>query len=179
MHRDLNKIDESIEHLWIECKGSNCNKSYLVAVLYQPSSDEKKKLIWIEKLDTLPSIINSTWNKTIIMTGDTNIDYLKPSVALKRYKEVIETYSLKQHIAIYHRVKGLKSLIISSPTYKKTNLSPQMFYYVQPLVIMMYVIADILGIKFQTRTKYIQNMKHSNIKEYVDDFKTLPLALSL
>ena len=44
VHHDLNKIDESIEHLWIECKGSNCNKSSLVAALYQPSSDEKKNL---------------------------------------------------------------------------------------------------------------------------------------
>ena len=50
VRHDLNKINESIEHLWIECKGNNCNKSYLVAALYQPSSDEKKKLIWIERL---------------------------------------------------------------------------------------------------------------------------------
>ena len=55
----------------------------------------KRKNIWIEKLDILLSIVNSTWNKTIIITGDTNISYLKPSVALKRYKEVIETYNLK------------------------------------------------------------------------------------
>ena len=69
---DLNKIDESIEHLWVQCKGNNCNKNYLVAALYQPSSDEKEKLVWIEKLNTLLSIGNSTWNKTIIITGDTN-----------------------------------------------------------------------------------------------------------
>ena len=42
---DLNKIDESIEHLWIECKGNNYNKSHLVAAFCQPSSDEKEKLI--------------------------------------------------------------------------------------------------------------------------------------
>ena len=87
--------------------GNSCNKSYLVVTLYQPSSNEKEKLIWIEKLDTLLSIINSTWNKTIIITGDTNIDYLKTSVALKRYKEVIETYNLKQCITIPTR-KGTK-----------------------------------------------------------------------
>ena len=53
LRHDLNEIDESIEHLWIECKGNNCNKSYLVAALYQPSSDEKEKPIWIKKLDTV------------------------------------------------------------------------------------------------------------------------------
>ena len=94
MRHDLNKIDESIEHLWIECKGNNCNKSYLVAALYQPSADEKEKLVWIGKLDTLLSIVNSIWNKTILITGNSNIDYLKPSIALKRYKEVIETMDI-------------------------------------------------------------------------------------
>ena len=90
VRHDLNKIDESIEYLWIECKENNCNKSYLVA-----SSDEKEKLKWRENIDTLLSIGNSTWNKTIITTEETNIDYLKPSVALKRYKEIIDTYDLK------------------------------------------------------------------------------------
>ena len=60
----------------------------------------KEKLIWIVKLDPLLSIVNSTWNKTITITGDTNVDQLKPSVALKGYKEVIETYNLKQYVTI-------------------------------------------------------------------------------
>ena len=60
VRHDLNKIYESIEHLWIECKGNNCNKSYLLAALYQPNSDEEEKLIWREKLDTLLSTVNST-----------------------------------------------------------------------------------------------------------------------
>ena len=34
-----------------------------------------------------------TWDKAIIITGDTNIDYIKSSAAL-------ETYNLKQHITI-------------------------------------------------------------------------------
>ena len=39
----FNKIDESIKNLWIECVGNNCNKSYLIATLYQPSSNKNKK----------------------------------------------------------------------------------------------------------------------------------------
>ena len=35
-----------------------------------------------------------------------------------------------------------------------------------------YIITNIPGIKFQNRTKYIPNMKHFNIKVYIDDFKT-------
>ena len=41
----------------------------------------------------------------------------------------------------------------------------------------MYIITHFPRIKFQTRTKYIQNMKHFNVKDYIDDFKTLPLSL--
>ena len=52
VRHDLNMMDESIERLRIECKGNNCNRSYLVAALYQPSSDEKEKRTWIEKLHT-------------------------------------------------------------------------------------------------------------------------------
>ena len=40
------------------------------------------------------------------------ISYLEPSVALKRYKEVIETYNLKQDIVISTR-KGTNTLIMS------------------------------------------------------------------
>ena len=41
-----------------------------------------------------------------------------------------------------------------------------------------YILTNIRGIKFQTRTKYIRNMKHSNIKDYMDDPKTSPPALA-
>ena len=40
-----------------------------------------------------------------------------------------------------------------------------------------YIITNIPGKKFQTRTEYIRNMKHFNIKDYIYDFKTLPLSL--
>ena len=164
--------------MWIECKGNNCIKSCLVAALYQPSSDEKEKLIWIEKLDILLSIVNGTWNKTIIITGDTNISYLKPSVALKRYKEVIETYNLKQYITIPTR-KGTKIIDHIITNLKENKLITA---NVLPCPTVSdndapYIITNIPGIKFQTRTKYIRNMKHFNIKDHMDDFKTLPLAL--
>ena len=175
VHHDLNKIDESIEHLWIECKGNNCTKSYLVAASYQPSSGEKEKFVWIEKLDMLLSVVNSTWNKTIIITGDANIHYFKPSVAFKRYKEVIETYNLEQHITIPTR-KGAKitNHIITNLQENKLIIANVLPFPIVSDHDALYIITTIPGIKFQTRTKYIRNMKHFNIKNYVDDFKTLP-----
>ena len=43
--QDLSKLDETIEHMWIECQGKNKNKNYLVGVFYQPRPDYKEKLI--------------------------------------------------------------------------------------------------------------------------------------
>ena len=84
--------------MWIECQGKNKNKNYLVGVFYQPRPEDKEKLIWIQKLDTILSAITTTWNKTIVIAGDTNIDYNKPSTVLETYKEVLDTYNLKQHV---------------------------------------------------------------------------------
>ena len=135
--------------------GNSCNKSYLVVTLYQPSSNEKEKLIWIEKLDTLLSIINSTWNKTIIITGDTNIDYLKTSVALKRYKEVIETYNLKQRITIpTHKGTKIIDHIITNLQENKlntTNVLP--CPTVSDHDAMYIVLTNNHEMKFQTRAK--------------------------
>ena len=63
---------------------------------------------------------------------------------------------------LYQPIKELKSLIMSSPTYKRTNWSPQTFYHVQLLVTMCInehpYVTNIPRIKFQTRTKYIRSI---------------------
>ena len=77
--------------MWIECHGKN-KKQKLPCVFYQPRPEDQEKLIWIQKLDTILSAITTTWNKTIVIAGDTNIDYNKPSTVLETYKEVLDTY---------------------------------------------------------------------------------------
>ena len=103
---------------------------------------------------------------------------MKASVALKRYKEVIETYNRKQQITIPMR-KGAKIAdhIITNLQENKlitTNVLPC------PTVsdhdendAFIIFITNIPRIKFQTRTRYIRSMKHFNIKDYLDNFKTL------
>ena len=43
--QDLSKLDETIEHMWIEFQGKNKNKNYLVGVFYQPRLEDKEKLM--------------------------------------------------------------------------------------------------------------------------------------
>lgn len=70
--KDLGKLDESIEHLWIKVLGRNKNSPYLVAVFYQPTPTESDKQDWLEQFDTLLSTIYVKWSGIIIIAGDFN-----------------------------------------------------------------------------------------------------------
>ena len=73
-------------------------KNYLVGVFYERRPENIEKLKWIQKLNTILTKVTKTWNKTIIIAGDTIIDFNKSSIVFGKYKEVIDTYNLKQHI---------------------------------------------------------------------------------
>ena len=67
---DLGKIDESIEILWIEKKKKNKNTLFLTGVVYQPSSKETEKLIWLEKFEHILGEVYTQWNGVLILAGD-------------------------------------------------------------------------------------------------------------
>ena len=94
----ISKLDESIEHLWVEIQGRKKNSACLIGVFYLPSSENNKKLEWIEKLDFVLSIVKSTWNGTFMITEDSNIDLLASTEIQKSYIEVLKTYDLDNHI---------------------------------------------------------------------------------
>ena len=101
---DILKLDDSIEHLWVEIQGRKKNSACFIGVFYQPSSENNKKLEWIEKLDSVLSIVKSTWNGKVRITGDSNIDLLASTEIQKRYNEVLETYDLNNHISKATRI---------------------------------------------------------------------------
>ena len=45
--------------------------SYMVDAFYQTRPEDKEKLKWIHKLDTILSIVTTAWNKIIIIAEDT------------------------------------------------------------------------------------------------------------
>ena len=93
-------------------------------------------------------------------------------------KEVIEAYNLMQHIAI-PTCRGTKIIdhIITNLQENKlitTNVLPN------PTISdhdALEIITNRPGIKIQTRTKYVRDIKHFHIKDDAGDFKTLPLGL--
>ena len=73
--KELSKLAETIDRVSREEQ-----KQKLHCRCFLPTSPEdKEKLIWIQKLDTILSAITTTWNKTIVIAGDSNIGYNKPT----------------------------------------------------------------------------------------------------
>ena len=62
---------------------------------------------WLDKIETVLSIIASTFTGTIILVGDTNINVNEPSRPQKRYQGLLENLNLVQHINLQTR-KGSK-----------------------------------------------------------------------
>ena len=175
--QDLSKIDETIEHMWIQCHRKNKNKKYLVGVFYQSCPEDKEKLIWIQKLDTILSAITTTWSKTIAITGDTHIDYNNPSTALETYKEVLDIYNLKQHVK-KPTPQGVKTIdhIVSNLETEKVLITDVLPCPTVSDRSAQYALIKIPTAQFQTRYKYIRNMKNVNTKEYYTDLRTLPFS---
>ena len=175
--QDLSKLDETVEHMWIECRGKNKNKNYLVGVFYQPCPEDKEKLIGIKKLGTILSAITATWNKTIAIAGDTNIDYNKPSIVLETCEEVLDTYNLKQHVKkpTCESIKTIDHIVSNLETEKVLITDvlpcPTVSDHDAPCSII-----KISTVSIQKRHKYIRNMKNFNTKKYYKDFSTLPFS---
>ena len=56
------KIDGSIEILWSELRGRNKNTPFLTGVVYQPSSNETEKLVWLGKFEHILSEGYTKWS---------------------------------------------------------------------------------------------------------------------
>ena len=96
---DLTKNIVNMEVTFIELHGRNKNTPYLAAVAYQPSLYESDKLSWLENFETLLSEVTTKWDGVIIITGDINIDLIgEQKESTKRYKNILHSFNLHQHI---------------------------------------------------------------------------------
>ena len=102
-----------------------------------------------------------------LIAGDTNIDYNKPSTVLETYKEVLDTYNLKQHVKKPTR-QGVKTIdhIVSNLETEKVLITDVLPCPTVSDHDARYAIIKIPTIPFQKRYKYIRNMKNFNTKEY-------------
>ena len=113
-----------------------------------------------------------------MIIGDSNIDLLASTEIQKIYIEVLETYDLNNHISKATRIgKKLIDYIISNIPANKILHSdvlscPTISDHDAP-----YIIANMPVNKFETRYKYIRNLKNSQLEKYFRDIKLLPISL--
>ena len=174
---DIVKINDSIEHHWIEIKGKNKNSSYLVGCMYQPSSNEDDKRIWLEKFEHVLSQISITWDGPIYVTGDFNIDLRKNNESCQRYKQILNNFNLTQHITAATRKR--RSLIDHISSNLPGRVLHQNVMYTDEISDhdLAYIITNIKKQRFEPRYKLIRNQKNLNINNYINDFSQLPLNL--
>ena len=177
IRNDIISLDDSLEHLWVKVKGKNKNSPYLAGDVYQPSSENAKKIEWIEKIDAVLSSIKSTWDGTIILAGDTSIDLLSSSTTRNMYEQTLHTYQLSCHITKPNR-KGKKLIDHISSNISKNKI---LHSDVLPCATISdhgapYIIVNIPTNKYEIRHKFIRNLEHFNLETYINDFKALPFA---
>ena len=97
--QDLNALDDTMEHQWIEVSMKKKQSKMLIGTLYQPSSIPNEKVSWLEKFDSLLSKIIPQHDGPIVITGDFNIDTLRESNVCKMYTEILNTYNLTQNVS--------------------------------------------------------------------------------
>lgn len=175
---DITKLDNSIEHVWIEVKGRNKNYSYLVGTFYQPSSIEREKKDWLQRFDILLRHITAKWDGIIIITGDFNIDLLQGDKStIELYQDTLMTYDLKQHITkptrkstslIDHVISNIPEKVVS----ENVLLCDEISDHDAPHIVM-----NIKKDKFEKRYKFIRDEKQLNIDEYISDIEKIPFSL--
>ena len=176
--KDIDNLDVTIGHHWVELKGKNKNSNLLLGTMYQPSSCEVEKSQWLEKLDTLLSLIHTKWNGPIVITGDFNIDLSNPGPnSRNRFLNIITTYDLEQVITkptrmgktlIDHIITNIPKRVIHEDVIACGHISD----HDAP-----YTIINVRKERYEPRYKMIRNEKNFDREKFINDSEKLPLNL--
>jgi len=173
--KDIELLDTTIEHQWIELTGKNRFSNVLIGMMYQPSSNTREKMDWLIKFETLLSQITLIHNGPIIITGDLNIDLLQPSQDHEAYNNILETLNLKQFVTkptrksktlIDHVISNCNTKLIASDVVFCDEISD----HDSP-----FCILKINKPRYEARHKYIRDERAFVLDNYINDFRQLPL----
>ena len=106
--QDIINTDNTVEHLWIEVRGTNKTNSQLMGTFDQTSPKDSEKEKWLEKFENIISQISIKWDGILVLAGDFNINLFNQNQTMvEKYKNILETFNLTQHISLPTR-KGAK-----------------------------------------------------------------------
>ena len=164
VRHDIHRIDQTIEHLWIEVSGKNKYSKVLLCVMYQSNFCDQERVAWIEKFDFVIGSALLNWSGDLVLTGDFNIDLLKDSTVRDRYMETLYSYGLLQHVRKPTR-KGRKLIDHVLPTPEISDHDA------------VYICLNSRTERYQPRFKFIRDMKNFKIESFVEDISTAPFNL--
>ena len=175
------QLQPEMEHLWIEVPGRNKYSKALIGVIYRSERIGLSPSDWLDALETLLAHLTVSWDGLLLLTGDTNIDMLKPSDShTKRYQSILGAFGCHQHVTKPTRItRKSKTLIDHIVTNNRRCITATD-------VIPGWSIGDHEGIfacvnvrvpRYQPRYKWIRLERKLNAEEFVEDCANLPLSI--
>ena len=133
---DIENIEPELEHIWLEIPGRNKHSKLLLGVMYRSERMQNFET-WMDKTENLFSQLNTLWDGLTVITGDFNVDLLRPECPqVKRYTDMLESLNLHQHVERPTRITSKsKTMIVTLFLTNLPVLHTAMFYLAQPLVI--------------------------------------------
>ena len=136
---------------------------------------------WLNSLENLLGYLTVYWDGMLMLTGDINIDMLRPSDHLtKRYQGILDMFELTQIVKRPTRVtRTSKTLIdhfITNHPQKVTNTG------IIPCSIVsdhdaIYACVNVRLPRFQPPYKFIRDIRNFKEDVFKEDFSTLPLSV--
>ena len=110
--RDIENAHPELEHLWTEVPGRNRYSRALGGVIHN-SERMLSPSDWLNSLENLPGYLTVYWDGMLMLTGDINIDMLRPSDHLtKRYQGILDMFELTQIVKRSTRVTSTSKTLI-------------------------------------------------------------------
>jgi len=96
---DIEMFQPEMEHLWIEIQGRNKHSKAVIGVIYRSQRVGLSPPDGLDAFESLLAHLTASWDGLLLLTGDTNIDMLKPSDKLtKQYRSILEALGCYQHV---------------------------------------------------------------------------------
>ena len=137
---------------------------------------------WLERFESLLGYLTATWVGLIVVAGDINIDLLGPNKpTTSQYQDILSSLNLHQHVHKPTRTTDKTSILIDHIISNFLERISHTDVLPCPLVSdhdAAYATINIKVTRFQTRHKFIRNLKSFDESSFVDDFKALPFAAS-
>ena len=136
---------------------------------------------WLESFKSLLSDVSATWDGMLMITGDMNVDLLRPDKSsTQNYVNILQTLSLTQLVTKPTRATVNSRTLIDHIV---TNMPRQVNHCdVLPCPLISdhdapYVCVDVRVTRFVPRHNYIRNERNLDEKAFVSVFEELPLSL--